>query len=174
MAAVIMNWFPFAILALAATVVQTTLVPYVRVGAAGPDVMFLLAVHYALWGPWPDVGIAAWILGLVFGTQSDEPVGLHAFCYGAAAWGIVRLRQVVFRDHPVAQFLIALLFTFLVQAAAWLALHWLASVRLGGWEVFKACVLVALYTAVCAPFLHAALHRLSRWTGLRSAVRAGR
>ncbi len=167
-----MKWLPFAILALVAMVLQTTVVPRLSIGGVGPDLLFILAVHYTLWGPWPDVGIAAWLLGLVFGAHTDDPVGLHAFCYGAAAWGIVRIRQIVFRDHPVTQFLVNLVFTFLVQLAVWIVLFWLSTVRLGVGEVFRICLLTAMYTAVCAPFVHAGLHRLGRWTGLRTALRA--
>jgi rod shape-determining protein MreD len=167
-----MRWFPFAILTLVATVLQTTVVPRVGIGGVGPDLLFLLAVHYALWGPWPDAGIAAWILGFIFGTQTDAPLGLHAFCYGAAAWGIVRMRQVVFREHPVTQFLISLAFTFLVQIAVWTLLHWLSTVRLGFGGVLGVCFVTAVYTAVCAPFVHAGLHRVGRWTGLRAVSRS--
>ena len=169
-----MKWLPLAILALLAIVLQTTVVPWFRIGESGPDLLFVLAVHYALWGPWPDAGIAAWILGFVFSTQTDAPVGLHAFLYGAAAWGIMRIRQFVFREHPVTQFLVSLLFTFLVQSCIWIGLHFLATVRRSPGDVLGLCIVTAGYTAVCAPFIHAGLHRVGRWTGLRMGSRTAK
>ena len=56
-----MKWISFAILAVLTSVLQTTLVAHtLAIGEIRPDWMFILAVHYALHGKWPDVAIAAW------------------------------------------------------------------------------------------------------------------
>ena len=75
-----MRWFSFAILAVIALVLQTTVVPrmgiqFTRpdlVQSIRPDLVFILAVHYALWGPWPDAAIGAWILGFIASLQSGQ------------------------------------------------------------------------------------------------------
>ena len=110
-----MRWLPFFILAIATLACQCTVVQMMSVRHVWPDWLFVLAVHYALWGPWPDAAIAAWLLGLLMDVQSGGRIGLHAFCFGAAAWVIVRVRQVVFRDHPVTQALITLALAFAVR-----------------------------------------------------------
>lgn len=175
-----MRWLPFAILALVGIVCQTTLVPLIRLDwfepdRIGPDLMFILAMYYALWGPWPEAAIGAWILGLVvplFTLQAGSRIGLHAFCYGAAAWGIIRVRQVVIRSHPVAQFLIALVFALGIEVAVLLYRRW-SAVQAGPVGAWRAAVMSAMYTAICAPPLLWALARLWRLTGLRAEARPG-
>lgn len=170
-----MRWTVFAILAAITIVCQTTLVQMLftfnlTVGDIDPDWMFVLAVYYALWGPWPDAAIAAWILGLVMDLSSLGRTGLLAFCYGAAAWAIIRARHVVFREHPLTQFLITLLFGLGVQLAVVLYDRWMVENGAvpGAW---RAALLKAVYTAAFAPLLHWVLLRLSFLTGLRPARR---
>src|SRR5688500_10460745 len=138
-----MKWLPFITLSLTAMVAQT-IARELAVFSIWPDCIFILAVHYALWAPWPDAAIAPLILGLLLGTGSTEQLGLHAFCYGAAAWGIVQIRQVLFRDHVVTQFVITLLSAFCVQLMVWLLRYW-SGLEWPGW---KGIVAPAFFTAV--------------------------
>ena len=167
-----MKWPPFLILAVIALVCQTTVAPALAIHAIWPDWMFILAVYYALWAPWPEAAIAAWCLGLLFGTQTLDPLGLHAFCYGAAAWGIVRVRQVVFREHAITQFAVTLLFAMGVQLAV-ATFRWWRNAHEPSWiEGLTPAFFTALYTAAVAPFLHWALLHTG-WTGLRTGKKAG-
>ena len=168
-----MKWFPFAILALVAIVCQTTLVQAVAIRSIRPEWTFILAVHYALWGPWPDAAIAAWVLGLAVDLQSaaPNPVGLHAFTYGAAAWVILRIRNVLFRDHPATQVMLTLAFAFAVRLLVGGYFWWRTSGTATGGEIWWEAFLVALYTAAWAPLLHWPLIRLAKWTGLRTTRR---
>lgn len=164
-----MRWISFAILAALCIVCQTTLVPHMRFRGIGPDWMLVLAVFYAMWGPWPDAAIATWILGLIVDLTSAGTggrIGLYAFCFGAAGWGIIRLRQVIFRTHPVAQAGVTFLFALAVELVAVLYRWWStpASSLSPGWGM---ALTSALYTAAWAPPLHWVLLRLGRLTGLR-------
>jgi rod shape-determining protein MreD len=166
-----MRWVPFAILALVTIVFQTTIVPMTAVRSVWPEWTFILAVHYALWGPWPDAAIAAWLLGLLVDLQSapPDPIGLHAFCYGACAWAIIRIRSALFRDHPVTHGVVTLVFAFAMQLVIGLYRSWRLSEE-GGYEGWVLpAFLTALYTAVWAPLLCWPLIRMGRWTGLRPA-----
>ena len=136
------------------------------IGSIWPEWTFILVVHYALWGPWPDAAIAAWLLGLIVDFQSADPIGLHAFSYGAAAWAILRIRQVVFRDHPVTHVTVTLVFTFGVQLLIAAYRWWSLSGPSAGAGLWLSAVLIALYTALWAPILHWPLIRLGKWTGL--------
>ncbi len=164
-----MRWPAFAVLALVGIVCQTTIVFYMRVDGVGPDWMFVLAVYYALWGPWPEAAIGAWILGLVldlFTLPTGGRIGLHAFCYGAAAWAIIRIRQAVVRTHWMAQLLITLVFALGMEAAVRLYQRWLTP-GISLWEASGEALLSAAYTALCALPLLWGLMRLGRLTGLR-------
>jgi len=160
-----MKWVPFGILAGLTIVLQTSATPYVEVQSIRPDLMLILAVHYALWGPWPDAAIAAWILGLVVDLQSLDRIGIHALSFGLAAWAIMRVRMVVFRDHAATQIVITLLFTILIQVGVALYRRWGAPPQ--GGAILWPALLTGLYTAMCAPYVHWLLIRMSRWTGLK-------
>jgi rod shape-determining protein MreD len=161
-----MKWISFAILAGVTVVLQTSATPFVEIQSVRPDLMFILAVHYALWGPWPEAAMAAWILGLVADLQSLDRVGIHALCFGLAAWAIVRIRQIVFRDHAATQIAISFVFTILIQMVVSLYRLWGTGESRAG--ILWPAVLTGVYTAACAPYLHWLLIRLGRWTGLRA------
>jgi len=162
-----MKWLPFAVLAVAAVVCQTTIVPQtMAVRSVWPEIPFILAVHYALWGPWPEAAIAAWLLGFsVDLCSADGPAPVHAFAYGAAAWAIIRLRKVLFRDHPGTHVVITLVFALGVQLLVGIYRAWRFE---GGGEtgLWGMSLGVAFYTAICAPFLQWGLLGIRRWTGL--------
>ena len=165
-----MKWFPFAILALVFLLCQTTLAPYLRIGTIQPEWTFVLVVHYALWGVWPDAAIAAWLLGLGVDLWSDDPAGLHAFCYGAAAWGILRVRHVMFREHPITHVVVTFLFLFGIQLIVMLVRGWKLG-TLGTDHLLWTAVVASACTAVWAPLFHWPLQRVRRWTGLGSQRR---
>ncbi len=161
-----MKWFSFVILAGVAIVLQTSATPRLEIQSARPDLMLILAIHYALWGPWPDAAIAAWILGLLADMNSADRIGIHALCFGVAAWVILRVRQIVFRDHALTQILITLLFTVAIQLTVSLYRRWGATA--GSGDILIPALLTGVYTAACAPYLHWLLVRMGRWTGLRT------
>jgi rod shape-determining protein MreD len=169
-----MKWTPFAILAVITITLQTTVVSRLAINGVYPDLMFVLAVHYALWGPWPDAAIAGWILGLLYGTSTAGPAALYAFTYGGTAWAIIYSRKVLFRDHPFTQIIITLLFGLGVQLVAVGYIRLQSSVSRDIAGLFWAGVLTAVFTAVVAPYIHWPLLKLSNWTGLRTAHRAFR
>lgn len=159
-----MKWGPFIILALIALVLQTSVASWVQIHSVRPDLLLVLAVFYALWGPWPEGAIAAWLLGLLADLHSLDRIGLHALCFGLAALAIVYVRQVVFRDHAVTQIAITFVFAVLVHLLAGAYRSWGGSGEAG---VFTPALLTGVYTAIVAPYVHWLLLRLGRWTGLR-------
>lgn len=160
-----MNWVAFAVLAGLALICQTTVASALAIQTITPSWMFVLAMFYALWGPWPDAAIAAWILGLLADLPAS-PIGLHAFTYGGAAWAVLRIRQVLFRDHALTQFILTFVFMLAIQVLVGLYLCWDAgrAVNWGGlgWRA----LLTAVYTAAWAPYMHWLFIRLERWTGI--------
>lgn len=162
-----MKWLPLIILAIVTLVLQTALVQVIAIERIWPDLMFILVVHYALWGRWPDAAIAAWGIGLLVDLSSLDRVGIHAFAFGAASWGIIRLRQVLFRRRALTRMLVTLLFAFAVQIVVGLYRAWQGDPT-SGMAMLWWAFLTAAYTAVCAPYLHWALTRLNPWTGLHA------
>jgi len=165
-----MKWRAFIILAIVMIVCQTTIVPAMAIYSVRPNWMFVLAVHYALWGPWPDAAIGAWLLGLMIDLQTVSQaghVGLYAFLFGGSAWAILRIRQVFFRDHALTQLLVTGIFALLIELVVEVYRQWGAEASTA--SIFMPALFTALYTAAWAPYLHWLLNRLKRWTGLNTA-----
>ena len=172
-----MKWIPFIILAIITITCQTTVVQAMAIRTQGnviwPDWMFILATHYALWGPMPDVAIAAWLLGLGVDIHTEGRIGLFAFLYGAAAWLLLYIRQALYRENAVTQVILTLIMMFLVQAAALFYTRWASHANTTSSSLWLAALYTAVYTAACAPYLHWLLLRMGRWTGLKTGRRSG-
>jgi len=169
-----MRWMPFAIVAIMILICQTTIVQVMAIQSVRPNWMFVLAIYYALWGAWPDAAIAAWLLGLAVDLTSlgnGGRLGLYAFSFGAAAWAIIKIRSVFFRDHAVTQFAVTLVFSLAVELVVQGYRHWSVFGAMPESRVWASAFFTAVYTAVCAPYLHWVLFRMRGWTGVRPAAR---
>lgn len=165
-----MKWRPFIILAVLTLICQTTIVPVMAIYSVWPNWMFILAVHYALWGPWPDAAIGAWVLGFGVDLQTVGAaghIGLYAFLFGGTAWAIIRIRKIFFRDHALTQVLVTGVFALVVELAVEIYRQWGSEASKASF--FLPALFTALYTAAWAPYLHWLLARLRRWTGLNPA-----
>lgn len=170
-----MRWLTFTILAVIMLVLQTAAAPHLALAGVQPDWMFILATFYALLGPWPDVGIAAWTLGLLVDLQTAGgagrgQIGLAAFAYGGAVWLVHLFRELVFREHWLAHLVTTLIGALLVQSVV--AVYRTVTAPPGpgpatGYWSFA--FWTALYTAFWSPYFHFVLIRLGRAMGLRPA-----
>jgi rod shape-determining protein MreD len=162
-----MKWVPFAILALAAVILHTTVAPRLAFAGVRPDWILIAVVFFAIHARNVDVVIAGWVLGLLADMQTVERFGLLSLTYAAAAAITYGTREHVFRFHPLAHFAVTLAVGAFVQAV------------LLGYDVFAGGAadviwtqrlvsggLVAAYTALWAPPMYAALFRLAPWLGL--------
>jgi len=170
-----MRWVTFVILAVVTLVCQTTIAQAITIhGTVRPNWMFVLAVFYAFWGPWPEAAIGAWFLGLAVDLQSlpiGGRIGLYAFAFGGAAWIIIRIRSVFWREHAVTQFVLTLLLALVIEFLAGLVRRWGALDGMSKAALFWPAFFTALYTAAFAPYIHWALLRMWRWTGFRPPAR---
>ncbi len=175
-----MRWLTFGILAGICLVLQTALAPHLAIAGVRPDWMFVLAVFYAMLGPWPDACIAAWILGLLVDLASANGggyghIGLYAFAFGGTAWLILQVRELVFPEHWLAHTVLTFLGALLVQAAV--AAYRSVTMPSGpalATGVWMYGLLTALYTTFWAPYFHWVLIRLRRAAGLRAGASRGR
>ncbi len=169
-----MKWVPFIILGVITLVCQTTISGIIAIHSIWPNWLFVLAVHYALWGPWPEAAIGAWLLGLAVDLQTLAgfgSMGVYAFLFGGAAWAIIRIRSALVREHALTQFLVTLVFAWAIELLSELHRQWRTPAEMLSVAVWWPAFFTALYTAACAPYLHWLLIRLGRWTGLRPARR---
>jgi len=169
------RWPSFLLLAVLGIAFQTVIAPSLEINHIRPDWMFVLAVHYALHAPWADGLLAAWVLGLLVDLSTQERLGLFAFSYGLAALGIVQIRDLVFRDHPLTHVVVTLVFGGVAQAVIGIY-RWVVhgSPTSPGPSIAWDALFTALYTAAWAPYMHWALLKCRRFLGLVQPRRVGR
>ena len=168
------RWIIFVIVAYLAVVVQTTvgglLVIHTEwVGPVGPDLLAMMAVFVAMAvRGGADAGLACWVLGfgldLASGPGGTTVVGPMAIAYTLGGLAVFQLREALFRDKIVTQVVITLLFTAAVHTL-WVTLQAILTRSLT-WDQYGIAllqaVLLAAYTAVLVPFVHAVLLRYER------------
>ena len=174
-----MRWIYFLILTLLAVILQTTLVQvlWVRtpIGPVGPEILAAAAVFFALNArSATDAALAGWVLGFALDlTLSGPGMGLLPLLFAAAAWGLSRMREAIFKDRAPTQMVLTFLFCAFVYET-WTA----ADVLLGqagrsGARALQALGLSA-YTGLLAPLVCGLLRRLERLLLTAPPSRSGR
>ncbi len=167
-----MRWLSFAVLAWVAIVLQTTLVPRLPFGNIRPDLLYIIAVHYSLHAVSPDAMIAAWLLGFTMDICGPGTIGVFAFSYGLTSLIIVRLRDSMFRDHPLTWTLVTLVSSWLVYLIV--GVHFLLThptAQRGIADVLTHSILTAAITAFFAPYIQGFFGRIRTVLGLMPAHR---
>jgi rod shape-determining protein MreD len=166
-----MHWIALVILVYVVTALQSAAVPFIAVNTIRPDLMVIVAVHYALVARTYDALLACWLIGLAIDLsgisyQHHGNVGVCALSLGLIAVPIVKLRSFIFRDSVLTQ----LFFTFAAKFALdfLVGLHMMHSI--GDWsrmrEVVVKGVYAAIYTAVLAPYGNWFLKRMRGALGI--------
>ncbi len=119
-----MRWFAYFILAYAALALQIGLGPYVSYREAKPNLVLLAAVFIGMNARREPALIGCLLMGLMQDLLTAQPLGSHAFAYGLVGLFVVGTQQVVYRDHPLTHFALALIAgvitTVVVLIAGWL------------------------------------------------------
>ena len=168
-----MRWLAYVILAYVAIALQIGLGPYLRYKGAQPNLVLLAAVFIALNAPRDAALLGCFCLGVLQDLVTQQTPGLFALSYGLTAMLAVSVHQVVYREHPLTHFLVALI-GGLLTAAVLLVHGWVhpagpRSVASDGATTLPAIRLSAgveftrvLYTAVLAPVVIGLLQRSKR------------
>ncbi len=152
-----MAYVPFAVACAVLFYLQALAVD---VTAVAPDLGPLLAVHLGLFARRERVAGAVGLLGLLRGAVGAEPIGAVVLTHLALAYLVLTLRDVLFADRVVTQWVVAFL-----GGAVFLVLRLVIGlvVPLGGEEgaggLARLAVSTLLATAI-APLLFALLRTL--------------
>jgi rod shape-determining protein MreD len=163
-----MNWFGFIALVYGMAILQSTVVPLVAIHGVGPNLLIILAVHYALFARPPHAVIACWAAGLVADLVAVDGVGPRALMYGLGGLLAVRVRPFVLRDHPLSQLFLTLMICWVSEFFVGTTLRFKGVGGPGSFlGVGYTSLLVAIYSAALAPYFHLLLRRLSFISGLQ-------
>jgi hypothetical protein len=180
-----MRWVMLLILAYITLLAQTTFghvlaVNLPAVGPVAPDLSAAAAVFFALrLRNLMDALIAAAVLGLgvdlVAGVASAA-VGPMPMAYALGAWAVFAMADVTFRDRPLTQALLAVMFCLMAH------IFWVTAQSLlglwAGWGEYARMLAqaggLAVYTAALAPLVCFVLRKADRLLIVASAARGGR
>ncbi len=152
-----MRWFSCFILAYLALGVQIGAGEFLRIGTARPNLVLLAVIYIALNATREASLLGAFVIGLMIDLAGLQPLGLYALAYGVVAMFIVSMQELVYRDHPITHFLVALIASLIVSTIA-LVHGWILKPPLPAAPQFTA----AVYTAMLAPVALAVLQRVKR------------
>jgi rod shape-determining protein MreD len=139
--------------ALAAVLLQTTLLPLIFPMHAAPDLVLLLVIFFALQRQTTLSLWVAFLAGLAQDVLSGSPLGLNAALLLCVGYGIGLLRGTLFKENLTAQVLIMVLLTWAYQFGIY---YWLnrvlhADLPTSLWAGRTA--LMSLYHAVLGPLV---------------------
>ena len=103
-----MRWLAWSILAYVAIALQIGLGPFLRYKGAQPNLVLLAALFIALNAPRDAALLGCLCMGVLQDLLTQQPPGLFALSYGLTAMLAVSVHQVVYREHPLTHFLLAL------------------------------------------------------------------
>lgn len=166
-----MHWFAFAILLYVVLVLQTTLAPALATHAVRPDFVIIMATYYAMMARPIDAVLSCWIIGFAMDLaglsyNGYSNVGISAFSLGLIAMIVVRIRELIFRESPVTQLLLA--FSIKLVFAMMIGFHMLYVLGRGEElsHVFTTAFWAAVYTGMLAPYGHWMMRKLRPTLGL--------
>jgi len=163
-----MRWISYFILAYLAIGVQIGAGEFLRFGGARPDLVLLAVIYIAINAPREAALLGAFVLGLLVDLVGLHPLGLYAFGYGLVAMFVVSTQEIVYREHPMTHFTVALVASLLVSTIA-LIHGWIFGPLLPLGAQFS----TAVYTAVLAPIVLGLLQRMKKAFAFKSRRRLG-
>jgi rod shape-determining protein MreD len=178
-----MRWLTYFILAYFALGVQVALRGYIDIKGAEPNLILLVVIFVAVNAGREAALGGAFLLGLMQDMLTLQPMGVWAVCYGLVAMFVISTQEVVYREHPLTHFSLALAGG--VLCAIVIVIHgWVYPMIHGGGAGALAAAhnpeMVAtrrpsiavllggtIYTAILAPFILGALQRMKKGFAFR-------
>lgn len=147
-----MRWLTFFCILLCISIFQSTLLHWINIGDAAPDLYFSLVIFYSFITDVKQNAITSWITGLSKDVFSSGNLGINSIFFVAVGLLIWSIRGVLFKGHIITQVLITFIFSILYNilyasyiVVSFHSFHFLTSLR----EIF----ICSLYTAMIIPIL---------------------
>ena len=179
-----MRWLTYFILAYVAVGVQVGLRGYFDIKGAEPNLVLLVVIFVAVNAAKEAALLGAFMLGLMQDLLTIQPMGVWAVCYGLVAMFVISTHEVVYREHPLTHFSLALMGGIL--CAVVLVVHgWIYPLIWGSGmsasphnpemvvphrASITGLFAGVIYTAILAPFILGALQRMKKAFAFRRRV----
>lgn len=147
-----MRWFTFFCILFFISLFQSTMMHWVNLGSAVPDLYFPFVVFYSFLTDAKRNTIVNWFTGLSKDLFSEGSFGINSVFFVAVGFFIWSFREILFRGHLVTQILITFIFSVIYNVLY--AIHVsisFHSLRLSTtlWIIF----ICSSYTAMIVPVL---------------------
>jgi rod shape-determining protein MreD len=176
-----MRMISYIFLAYFALALQIGLAPFIAYHGAAPNLVLLAVVFIAVHAPRDAALIGCFALGFLQDLTTLQQPGLFALSYGLVALFVVSTQQVVYKEHPLTHFSLALA-AGLITAIILLLHGWIhppAARTTEGTVVFPAVristtlqLYSVLYTSFLAPIVLGLLQRARGLFGFAGRRRA--
>src|SRR5512147_653535 len=111
-----MRWISYFILAYLIVAIKVGLGGFINWGQANPNLVRCAAVFVAVNARREEALIGAFGLGLLQDLFTQQPPGLYAFSYALLGLFVVGTQPVVYAEHPLTHFFLALAGAVLTNA----------------------------------------------------------
>lgn len=106
-----MRWFTFFCILFFISLFQSTMMHWVNLGSAVPDLYFPFVVFYSFLTDAKRNTIVNWFTGLSKDLFSEGSFGINSVFFVAVGFFIWSFREILFRGHLVTQILITFIFS---------------------------------------------------------------
>ena len=172
-----MRWLTYFMLAYVSLGVQVALRGYFDIKGAEPNLVLLVVIFVAVNAPREAALGGAFMLGLMQDLLTLQPMGVWAVSYGLVAIFVISTQEVVYREHPLTHFSLAL--TGGILCTLFVAIHgWIYPMIWGHGGAPAAghnpemvfthrpavmgLLAGAIYTAILAPIVLGVLQRMNK------------
>ena len=164
-----MRWLAYLVLAYLVLGIQLAISGYVEIGGAAPNLILLVVIFLGVNGVREQVLLGCFLLGVMQDMLTLHPIGTWAVAYGLVALFVVSTQEVVYKEHPLTHFSLALMGGILcgviMSIHEWVypMLHGKGSAQVSSVALFAS----AVYSAVLAPIVLGILQRMKGTFGFR-------
>lgn len=145
-----MRWFAFFCILMWISLFQSTLINWINIGQAVPDLYFPLMIFYSFLADVRRNTISNWFVGMSKDLFSEGSFGINSVFFVAVGFFVWSIRGILFRGHIITQVLVTFFFSCLYNILyalhTTLSFHTL-SLSSTIWTIF----ICSFYTAMITP-----------------------
>ena len=147
----------FAVLAMTALLVQTTVLPVASVGRSTPDLLLIMCVYLGLHQHSVGGAVGAFLLGYLQDAFSGSVVGLNAFGMCLVFTVVYLTSRRLWVDNTISKFVVVFLASLLKTMAILVLAALFMSVQGLGHTVLRYLFIEAILAAILSPAVFAVL-----------------
>ncbi|KPJ63007.1 MAG: hypothetical protein AMS15_02010 [Planctomycetes bacterium DG_23] len=162
-----MRWITICFFIVLLGVIQNSFLRVISVEGIRPDLLLLFALYLGLYGRREDALVGSWLAGLCKDFLTMGHIGVYALLFLLFAVFLSRIREALFREHPLTQMILVFLSVLFLNSIFLIPLS--IYFRLKSFPVLLVqAASIAFYSALLAPVCFYSFARLRSVLGIRS------